>query len=434
MLLGTNCVRLSDYIGVNNMKQTRPLFFKAFLQEILLYSGQFALFYLLMQLIIEGKEFIHNINHIGLLFALIIQTCILAKYGKKIFYRALFPFLVPIIYSLLEMLESSSDLLNAAHIGFWIYAILSSALMLFGSKFKKTIIYEILLIIINILIFIFLYFYFDTWKQIQNKESLIITKIFDYIPLFLNDQTHWFIIIGGAFLATTIVLSRIEVEQLKSKIYSLFGKYVDTSIRDIIIEHGEIVSEKKELCIVFSDIKNFTQLCEKNEPESITKMLNTFFDEWNVLVKKHNGTVDKYIGDAIMIIFGLQNNANACDSAILCAIEMDNKWDEIKRDLIKNGLPAPDGFGIGLHYGEAIIGDIGSSDRKNFTVIGDAVNIASRLESETRKHSCRLLISSSVFNKLIETNKKKFNEIGSIELKGKEKKISAFVYKSAEVE
>lgn len=383
-----------------------------------------------MQLIIEGREFLYNINHLCLLVSLIVQTFLLAKYGDKQFPRVLFTFLVPIIYSLLEMLEGATDLLNAAHVGFWIYAFLSSGLMVLRKKTKKIMVYEILLIVINIVIFVFLYFYFDTWKEMQNKEYLVITNIFNYIPLFLSDQTHWFIISGGAFLATTIALARVEVEQLKAKIFLLFGKYVDVSIRDLIIENGEIVSEKKELCIVFSDIKHFTTLCEQNEPENITTMLNTFFDEWNIVVKKYNGTVDKYIGDAIMIIFGLQDNKDTCDSAILCAMEMDKKWNVIKEKLIKKGLPVPEDFGIGSHYGEAIIGDIGSSDRKNFTVIGDAVNVASRLESETRKHSSRLLISSSVYTRLSQTNKTHFVEIGNINLKGKEKKINTFAYRT----
>lgn len=415
-------------MGANGMKQTSSYYIKSFLQELLLYSGQFALFYLLMQLIIEGKEFIHNPNHAGLSIALFLQTCILARYGSKAPFRAFFTFLVPVIYSLLEMREGSNDLLNAAHIGFWVYAVLSSSLMLLRAKSKRTTVYEILLIVINIAIFVFLYFYFDTWKEIQDKQNLTITKIFHHVPLFLSDPTHWFIIFGGAFLATTLALARVEVERLKAKIYSLFGKYVDGNIRDIIIEHGEMVSEKRDLCIVFSDIKNFTPLCEKNAPEKITAMLNTFFDEWNVLVKKYNGTVDKYIGDAIMIIFGLQDGDNACESAMLCAIEMDQKWDSIRQNLLAGGLPIPEDFGIGSHYGEVIIGDIGSNDRKNFTVIGDAVNVAAQLEAETRSHEGRLLISSSVYNKLGATSRKCFHEIGSIDLKGKEKKTVAYLY------
>lgn len=412
------------------MPKAKSSYVKSFLQEILLYSGQFALFYLLMQLIIDGSLFLTNVNHIGLLCALIVQTCILVKYGAKNNIRAVFTFFVPLVYSMLEMIEGSTDLLNAAHIGFWIYAFSSVILMVVSTKLKKHIVYEILLIVMNILIFIFLYFYFDTWKEMKDKDNLTITRIFDYVPLFLNDPTHWFIIYGGSFLAITIALSRFEVEQLKSRIYSLFGTYVDTNIRDMIIEHGQIVSERRELCIVFSDINNFTPLCERNEPEQITKMLNTFFDEWNALVKKYNGTVDKYIGDAIMVIFGLQYKESACDSAVLCAMEMDKKWGRVKDGLIERGLPAPDDFGIGVHFGEGIIGDIGSSDRRNFTVIGDVVNVAARLESETRQYPGRLLISHAVYSRLSAIYKDKFAEIGDIELKGKEKKTRAFNLKA----
>lgn len=414
------------------MTRNDTLFMKAFSRELLLYSGQFALFYILMQFVIEGIGFIHNSNHVILLACLLGQTVILALYGHKFFFRLVFSFFVPIVYSLLEMAEGAPDLLNAAHMGFWIYAFLSAFLMLVRIMRRRTLFSEISLIVINILIFIFLYFYFDTLKEVENKDFLVITKIFDYLPVFLADKTHWFIIIGGSFLALTIALSRSEIERLQSRIFKLFGQYVDTGIRDLIIEKGEIKAEKKNLCVVFSDIKNFTRLCEENSPERITDMLNAFFDEWNSLVVKHNGTVDKYIGDAIMMIFGLQDAAGACDCAVECAIEMDARWKSIKDSLLARSLPVPENFGIGSHYGEVIVGDIGSSDRKNFTVIGDTVNVASRLESETRKTGSRILISSSVLGNLNEANKARFNKIGSIELKGKETKVITYAYRPAE--
>lgn len=410
------------------MNQNRSSFARSFLQETLLYSGQFALFYLLMQLIIEGPDFVRNTNHLGLLLALVVQTLLLARYGKILVFRASLTFVVPVVYSLLEMAEGSADLLNAAHVGFWVYAVLSSALMVLKTKLKRAMIYESLLIAVNVAIFIFLYFYFDTLKEVQDKGELVVGRIFNYVPVFLSDRTHWFIIVGGALLALTIALSRNEVERLKSRIYALFGKYIDTGIRDIIIEKGGVVAEKKELCILFSDIKNFTRLCEDHSPEHITEMLNDFFDQWNGLVKQHNGTVDKYIGDAIMVIFGLQDPAGSCAAAVRCAMAMDARWEAFAAELQSKGLPVPENFGIGLHWGEVIIGDLGSSDRKNFTVVGDTVNIASRLEAETRNQNSRLLLSDAVYRQLDADHRARLVEIGDIVLKGKEQRVRTFGY------
>lgn len=403
---------------------------KLFSQEILLYSGQFALFYLLMQFIIEGTGFLHNASHLGLLAALLIQTMILSKYGNNSLCRVIFSFFVPIVYSLIEMQEGTAYLLNAAHIGFWIYAMVSSILMVLklnGSS-ERSRVSESVLVIVNVVIFIFLYFYFDTWKEVTNKEELTVFRIFHYSSLFLRDPTHWFIIYGGAFLAMTVALGRNEIALLKERIYALFGKYVDGKIRDLIIEEGTIESRRLDLCILFSDIKNFTSLCETNDPRSITEMLNMYFEQWNVLVEKHHGIVDKYIGDAIMVIFGLSNNRNACNSAILCGIEMDQQWEKLTGELMKRKLPIPAGFGIGCHYGDVILGDIGSYDRKNFTVIGDTVNIASRLEAASRQTKSRLLISSAVYDRLTDENMPNFYEIGMIELKGKQEGINTWAY------
>jgi len=413
-----------------DMKPSAPLDLKGFLQELLLYSGQFALFYLLMQVIVEQGGFLRDTNHLLLLATLVAQSLWLAAFGNRAVLRVVGTFLVPVVYSLMEMLEGATDVLNAAHVGFWVYAVVSSAFMSLKLRSKKTVVYEILSTVVNVAIFVFLYFYFDTSKENPSQEDLVVTRIFLSIPTFLSDPTHWFVIFGGAFLAVTLALARVEIDTLKARIYSLFGKYVDSEIRDLIIQRGVAASEKKELCVVFSDIRNFTKLCEQNNPETITTMLNAFFDEWNLAVKRHSGVVDKYMGDAIMILFGLQNPSQACDSAVQCATDMIHRWDELRRSLASNGLPVPEGFGVGVHFGEVIVGDIGSSDRRNFTVIGDAVNVASRLESETKTHA-QLLISAAVFERLSPDLKSRFIDPTSIELKGKEQRIVAYSYREA---
>lgn len=404
---------------------------KLFLQELLLYSGQFALFYLLMQYIVEGKSLLYNESHVGALAALLIQTLLLSQYGHKTIWRLAFSFVVPIVYSLFEMQEGTAHVLNAAHIGFWIYATVSSILMVLklnGSS-ETSQASEILLVLVNVLIFLFLYFYFDTWKDVTNKEELTIVRIFQYSSVFLRNPTHWFIIYGGAFLALTIALGRNEIVLLKERIHALFGTYVDGKIRDLIIEEGTIESRRLDLCILFSDIKNFTNLCEHNDPGSITEMLNMYFEQWNGVVEKHHGIVEKYIGDAIMVIFGLSHPRHACNSAILCGIDMENQWDHLTGELRKRKLPIPADFGIGCHYGDVILGDIGSHERKNFTVIGDTVNIAARLEAASRQTPSRLLISSAVYERLTAENRQNFHTIGMIDLKGKQEGIHTWAYK-----
>lgn len=321
---------------------------------------------------------------------------------------------------------------NAAHVGFWIYAAISmllNVLKLGGAKKER--IAEIALVALNVFIFVFLYFYFDTWKDLHGKDDLTIFRIFSFVPGFLGDPTHWFIIAGGIVLAVTVALGRAEIAALKDRIFALFGKYVDRQVRDIIMREGESEARRLDLFVLFSDIQDFTGLCEKHDPTSITKMLNVYFERWNRIVEKHGGIIDKYIGDAIMVVFGLSDSAGACGSGVAAAMAMRREWAGLRADLIAQGLPVPAGFGIGCHYGDLIFGNIGSDKRRNFTVIGDTVNVAARLEAASRTENSDLLISSAVYDRLTDIGRGAFSRIGEIELKGKRASVETWGYRES---
>lgn len=399
----------------------RPKFIKSFLDELLLYSGQFALFYIIMQLIIQKGQFLLNVGHMSLVVSLLIQTFILSFRAEQSRKEIPFLFIVPLLYSLFELSEGTAYLLNTAHIGFWFFALIFSILRFikFSGSGRTNRSVEFSYIFLNVFIFLFLYFYFDTWKEIQNSDQLTIVNIWSHLTSFLIDPTHWYIIFGGALLALIIGIGRYENFRLNEKIIQLFGKYVDENVRDTILEKGEYTSTKKYLCVLFSDIKNFTAYSEKNDAETVSKMLNIYFEYWDRIVSAHNGTIDKYIGDAIMVIFGLEKKHNACEDAISCALEVCESENILKGLLEESGLPVPEGFGVGCHYGELIVGDIGSTNRKNFTVIGDTVNVASRLESLSRKTKHKIIISMETFSQLNGELQRLFEKIGSIQLKGK---------------
>jgi class 3 adenylate cyclase len=401
---------------------------KPLLEELLLYSGQFGLFYLVMQGIVQGRDFLGDFGHLGLVAALLVQAAVLAAFGDRPAVRIPFSFFVPAFYSLLESREGAAYIWNVAHLGFWAYALASAVLMSLrrpgGGLVSRAA--EDLLVGINVLIFVFLYFYFDTLREVGDSGALTIAAIPGYMPGFLSDPTHWFVIAGGFVLAVTVALGRHEVARLKERIYALFGAYVDGRVRDEIIRDGRAVSRRSELCVLFSDIVSFTSLCERNDPDSITRMLNVYFERWERIVSRHGGTIDKYIGDALMVIFGLDDPEGACDAAVRASLEMNEGWDALKAELADKGLPVPAGFGIGCHYGELIVGDIGGSARRNFTVIGDTVNVAARLESATRKAGTNLLLSSDLRSRLSEDLGERFSRLGMLGLKGKERRIEVW--------
>ncbi|WP_114417660.1 adenylate/guanylate cyclase domain-containing protein [Marinospirillum perlucidum] len=403
---------------------------KAFLDELLFYSGQFALFYIVMRLSASGPIFLLDTGHLLLVITLLIQSGWLAAQGQKPWVRIVGSFLVPVVYSLSEIGEGLDYFFNAAHMGFWIYAAVSAALQLQLIRRKKQgrkqHLSELLLVGVTISIFLFLYFYFDIAKEGLPEEELTLVGIFAHLPGFLQDPTHLYIIFGGLVLALVLGLGRMEVTRLKDRLNTLFGVYVDTSIRDRILSGKAVESETAELCILFADLRNFTSLSENHNAEAITRMLNRYFEFWDQAVRREGGVIDKFIGDAVMVIFGLRQQEHPCEAAVSCVHQLLEDWPRFQNSLAEEGLPVPEVFGAGCHFGRVIIGNVGSRARRSYTVIGDDVNQAARLESACKSQQQQMIISDRVYQQLPRHKQEPFTSLGWLEVKGKARSIQAW--------
>jgi class 3 adenylate cyclase len=174
-----------------------------------------------------------------------------------------------------------------------------------------------------------------------------------------------------------------------------------------------LIPEKQELAILFCDIRNFTRISENMEPLAVVEFLNPYFATMNSTVIIHNGELDKIMGDCFMAIF------EDPDDAVTAGIEISNNLKDYKEDTqfqLKNG--------IGIHYGEVIVGNIGSPWKLDYTVIGDVVNVASRLESLTKEYKTNLIISDEVKTRL--KNEYSFTELSDIKVRGRSKSIKIF--------
>lgn len=404
-------------------------FFRRFFRELLLQSGQFALFYLLMQFSSAGLGLFGDFGHTMLLAVLGFQTTLLVLWGDRPWVRFLGSLVAPLCYSLLEGIDRTEFLLNAAHAGFWVFSAATGALQALvlatrraGTKAAA----EFLLTFLNVMIFLVLYFYFDTQTTLAGPQGtapaaeLTLGRIFGHLPPFLADPTHLFILWGGLLLAFGLALGRSEVLRLKERINTLFGQYVDRSLRDEILSGSGLQPRQAELAVLFSDLRDFTSVSEGAEPRAVTRMLNLYFSRWTEVVRNHGGIVDKFIGDAVMVHFGLRDPQGACAAAADCGLEMLALWPGLREDLERQGLPVPGGLGIGLHFGPVVLGDIGSEDRKNVTIIGDTVNTASRLESASKGTGHRFLVSEEVRRRLRPDQVKQGVRLGPLPLKGKE--------------
>jgi len=177
---------------------------------------------------------------------------------------------------------------------------------------------------------------------------------------------------------------------------------------------------EKKLSVIFSDIRSYTNISESLSHEAIFHLLNDYFAHINPAISKYNGFIDKFIGDAIMALF-----PESPEDAVAASIEMYHslKSYNIKRE--EAGLiPIKSGFGI--HYGELIIGTVGTPDRMDTTVIGDTVNLASRLESATKTFKVDIILSDNLYQKLPNPEKFCIREIDTVRVKGKQQPVMLY--------
>ena len=211
----------------------------------------------------------------------------------------------------------------------------------------------------------------------------------------------------------------------KEFIKDTFGKVVDPSVRDYLL-NGNLAlgGETRDVSVLFVDIRGFTTISEKLPPVDVVNWLNQYFEQMSACITNEKGLVNKFIGDAILAVFGapipLLNHA---ESAVNAAIEMRKLAKELSQEFIKKGLPELK-IGIGIHSGNVLAGNIGSLTRLEYTVIGDTVNIASRLESQCKEVGKDLLITENT--KLMLDSQFNIESIGRIQVRGRENEIGIY--------
>ncbi|HXD40305.1 MAG TPA: adenylate/guanylate cyclase domain-containing protein [Ramlibacter sp.] len=212
----------------------------------------------------------------------------------------------------------------------------------------------------------------------------------------------------------------------KRELANLFGTYVPPELVDEMVKDPDAYSMKasnKELTVMFCDMRGFTKMSEKMEPSQLQELLNAVFSRLTDLIRANRGTIDKYMGDCVMAFWGAPVEIpNHASMAVKTAMEMANAVRKINEEHRAKGMPEI-GIGIGLNTGTMCVGDMGSHVRRSYTVIGDAVNLGSRLEGLSKAYGVDIVASETTRRPAAEFA---WQELDKVRVKGKEQAVGIF--------
>ena len=405
------------------------------LEELLMYSGLYANMYILMNVSKSGLNYFRDMDHIILMLALAVQTLLMVAFGENKWLRFILTFITPFVYTLYEFKSIYSFITNTGHFFFWFFTLIIGLVnLIWRQKDRQKV--DVFMVIANVVIFIFIYMYMDmvlTNEQLLLASQMTVTeydinlsvfKLGDNLITFLKDSAHIYLIMGGIILGTILVIGRLKVYELTMRIRTLFGLYVDEHFVTSLIENPNQISQNKRVTILFADIRGFTRMTEEKDADAVIQILNEYISIWSEIMPEYQGKINKIIGDAIMAVFIEESLETTNMHATQCALDFIERFKEIS--LSKE----IEGVGIAIHYGNAILGNIGGPMKKDYTVIGDVVNTTSRLESKNKDYKSTLLISGEVFEALEPNLKSVFMFKESVLLRGKVKPISIYVLKA----
>ena len=246
-----------------------------------------------------------------------------------------------------------------------------------------------------------------------------------WIPITIPALAIVFAFVGD--LAWKYIVEGREKRQVKK----LFSRYVSKDVYDQLVADPSLAAlggARRTMTVLFSDVRGFTAMSEKGTPEEVVGQLNEYFSRMVQVVFDHRGTVDKFVGDMVMALFGAPlDDEDHAEHAVQTALAMSTALNELNAQWQSQGRPTLD-IGIGINTGEMVAGNIGSDTIMSYTVIGDAVNLGARLESLNKDYSTRIIISEATRTRL--KGRYDIHPLGDVVVKGKSKPVAIFEVKT----
>ncbi|MGH8010989.1 MAG: adenylate/guanylate cyclase domain-containing protein [Candidatus Binataceae bacterium] len=231
----------------------------------------------------------------------------------------------------------------------------------------------------------------------------------------------------GAAIAL-MVIGRKERDTIKKA----FSGYISRQVMEAIMAKGDsggLKGERRRVTVLFADIRGFTAMSEKMRPEEVVELLSEFFDCMVEVVLRNHGTIDKYLGDGLMVIFGAPlDDPYQEEHAVTAALEMQARLRDLGSKWQSQGRPAVR-MGIGINSGAAVVGNIGSTEHMEYTAIGDTVNLASRLEAVTKELGIDIIVSEHTYEAVRPLFK--WNSTGEVRVRGRTDPVRTYAVEGA---
>jgi adenylate cyclase len=284
------------------------------------------------------------------------------------------------------------------------------------------------------------------------------TRLLDLVRVGLSDEDVFSFTLGPTYVsltqwltqivATTLLTALLVIAVLRSrmhlvaelradKVRSALSRYVSPDVADALSDEVGTnfgVPASRHVAVLFADIVGFTEMAERMAPESAFAFLRSFQERITEVVFRYSGTLDKYLGDGLMVTFGaIQDEQDAAARAIACAFAMIDEVEHWNAKRLARGA-SPVRIAIGVHYGAVIVGNVGSKVRSEFTAVGDVVNVASRLEKATRDLGCTLAASDPCVQAAgNEIDGKRFDKTVKLKVRGRQSSILVHVSSADDV-
>lgn len=260
----------------------------------------------------------------------------------------------------------------------------------------------------------------------QNQKYLLDTQIRALQEIQKGNLESFVPIMSKDEFALIAQQTNRVIEELreKQKVSNVLERIVSPNImQKLLADDAQMLKkgQKYEVAILFCDLRRFTAFVENTPPDQVIRFLNVFFAKISDLISAHNGLINKFMGDAILAVFGVDGKENAMENAIQSAMHIISHTRTINL-----GDDSEFDIGIGVHMGHAVAGTIGSADRYEYTFIGDVVNTASRLDGLSKRLGYRIIISEEAYSLLSDESQARFVDLGDQKIRGKSEPVHVY--------